>query len=285
MRIPRSARRAARSASHAQVLFRTPLYAKPGHFYSPISTPEDARRATTWRALTEVPGVDLRDSEQCALAVELGPMWQTTPGPRYSPDNDQFSPPDAVVLQSLLSHLRPRRVLEVGSGWSTAVTLDTADRLGLDLELTCVEPYPDRLLARLLPEDATRLRLQRCGAQSVPVAQFEELEPGDILFIDSTHVLKAGSDVVWLFLHVLPRLRPGVHVHVHDIFWPFEYPPEWLHERRDWNELYLLRAMLTGTRMWEIELFSSWLWDVHPELVPTELRHGRPGSIWLRKVA
>ena len=107
--------------------------------------------------------------------------------------------------------------------------------------------------------------------------------PGDVLFIDSTHVVKPGSDVVWLFLHVLPRLAPGVVVHVHDIFWPFEYPPEWLAERRDWTESYLLHAFLAGNREWEILLFSSWLWARHPELVPSRL-DGVPGNIWLRKL-
>jgi hypothetical protein len=98
------------------------------------------------------------------------------------------------------------------------------------------------------------------------VSAFSELEAGDFLFIDSTHVVKAESDVVWLFLHVLPHLKPGVIVHVHDILWPFEYPEEWLRERRDWTEGYLVHAFLAGNAEWEILLFSSWLWQCHPEL-------------------
>jgi hypothetical protein len=84
---------------------------------------------------------------------------------------------------------------------------------------------------------------------------------------------------------VLPRLAPGVAVHVHDIFWPFTYPSAWLHERRDWNEAYLLQAFLSGNAGWEIALFSSWLWRCHPEAVPPPLRTDHPGSIWLRKTS
>jgi len=97
-------------------------------------------------------------------------------------------------------------------------------------------------------------------------------------------VVKAGSDVVWLFLHVLPMLAAGVVVHVHDVFWPFEYPAQWLRQRRDWTEAYLVHAFLAGNAGWEILFFPSWLWQCQPELVPQPLAQERPGSIWLRKV-
>jgi hypothetical protein len=104
-----------------------------------------------------------------------------------------------------------------------------------------------------------------------------------VLFIDSTHVVKAGSDVSWLILQVLPRLAPGVIVHIHDIFWPFEYPAAWLREHRDWTENYLVHAFLLGNSDWEILLFSSWLWQKHPELIPDRIAAERPGSLWLRR--
>ncbi len=90
--------------------------------------------------------------------------------------------------------------------------------------------------------------------------------------------------MVWLFLHVLPQLAPGVVVHVHDVFWPFEYPAEWLREHRDWTENYLLHAFLIGNASWEILFFSSWFWRCHPDLVPQRLASEQPGSIWLRRV-
>jgi predicted O-methyltransferase YrrM len=184
----------------------------------------------------------------------------------------------------MLNHLKPSRVIEVGSGFSTAVALDEIDSNIPALELTCIEPYPDRLLGLMRASDHNALTLLREPVQSVPFSRYGQLTAGDVLFIDSTHVAKAGSDVNWLFLHVMPRLAPGVVVHVHDIFWPFEYPAHWLNEHRDWTEDYLLHAFLIGNTEWEVLWFSSWLWQCHPELVPVELADERPGSIWLRRI-
>ena len=157
-----------------------------------------------------------------------------------------FGHADAALYRAILSYLRPSRIIEVGSGFSTAVALDEADaNPGLaGLEITCVEPYPQRLLALLRSSD--HVTLLRCPVQDVPLEAFDKLGAGDILFIDSSHVAKAGSDVTWLLLRVLPRLVPGVAVHLHDIFWPFTYRADWLEERRDWNEAYFLHAFLSG---------------------------------------
>jgi len=182
----------------------------------------------------------------------------------------------------MLRHLRPKRVVEIGSGYSTAIALDTADAHLDGLDLTCVEPYPERLQSLLRPGDGDRLKLVQRPVQDVPLDTYASLEGEDILFIDSTHVAKAGSDVLWLYFEVVPRLAPGVVVHVHDVFWPFEYPREWLAEHRDWTEDYLLRAFLTDNAQWEILLFGSWLWKEHASVIPAELRTGVPGSIWLR---
>jgi predicted O-methyltransferase YrrM len=190
---------------------------------------------------------------------------------------------DAALYSALLRHLRPPRVLEIGSGYSTAVALDTADQHLEGLDLACVDPNPERLLGALLPGDADRIGLERCLVQDLPLERYDELRAGDFLFIDSSHVVKPGSDVVWLVLQVLPRLAPGVLVHVHDIFWPFEYPDRWLQEGRDWTEGYLLNAFLSGNRDWEVVLFSSWLWAQHPEVLPQALRGLAPSSIWLRR--
>lgn len=276
-------RRVARTARSVSAVVRYPPFVAPGHFYSPLTTDTDRRRALTW---TEDPGVDLNADRQRDLAVELGSVLaEPLPGPRYVPANTMFCPADAAVYRALLGRLRPGRVLEVGSGFSTAVALDEADRNPLlaDLKITCVEPYPDRLLGLLQERDRDRLRLIRQPVQEATLDTFTGLRAGDILFIDSTHVVKAGSDVIWLFLHVLPRLAAGVTVHVHDVFWPFEYPQDWLRQGRDWTEAYLLHAFLAGHTGWEITFFSSWFWHRHPDLVPPALAGQQPGSIWLRK--
>jgi hypothetical protein len=189
---------------------------------------------------------------------------------------------DALIYQAFVRRLKPLKVIEVGAGFSTAKLLDTAEQFVPGLEVTCVEPYPDRLLGLLRPED--NVDLISAPVQDVPIETFTSLAAGDVLFIDSTHVAKAGSDVLWLFLRVLPQLARGVFVHIHDVFWPFEYPAKWLREGRSWNEDYLLHAFLCHNDTWQIELFSSWLWRTNPDLVPHELRGEQPGAIWLRRI-
>ena len=267
-------RRAARTVRAGRALATAPPYVPPGHFYSPLTSAADVQRALSWQE--EAPGVNLRDETQLALVDELRlVLAEPLPGPRYQAVNRMFCPADAAVYRAMLGHLRPKRIIEVGSGYSTAVALDGG------YPVTCIEPYPERLQS--LTAEGDPVTLIREPVQDVTLGLFGELGNGDVLFIDSTHVAKAGSDVCWLLLHVLPRLAPGVAVHVHDIFWPFTYPSAWLHERRDWNEAYLLHAFLSGNTDWEIVLFSSWLWRRHPETVPPRLRTDSPGSIWLRK--
>lgn len=254
---------------------RRPPYVRPGHFYSPSTSADDVSRAIQNR--TPPVGVDLREAEQLALASELG--LKTPAVNRWRPQNRMFGAADAAILQGMLRHFKPSRMVEVGSGFSTAAALDVSP----GLPITCVEPYPERLKSVLRAEDDVTL-LEK-PVQEIPAAELAALVgPGDVFFIDSTHVAKAGSDVCWLLLQVLPRLAVGTLVHVHDVQWPFEYPDHWLREGRDWNEAYMLHAFLAHNSAWQIRLFGSWLWETHPELVPEDLRSSSSGSIWLERV-
>jgi hypothetical protein len=268
--------RAARTARAIRAAVAQPPFVTPGHFYSPMTSGQDIRRALACES--EAPGVNLNAAAQLALARELGPaVAEGPPGPRWTggSENRMFGGADASVYRAMLGWLHPERIIEVGSGFSTAIALDEG------YALTCIEPYPDRLLALTRHGDPVTLLKQ--PVQDVPLSLYASLSAADVLFIDSSHVAKAGSDVCWLLLHVLPRLASGVVVHVHDVFWPFEYPAAWLAEHRDWTEDYLLHAFLSGNTGWEILWFSSWLWRIHPEAVPGRLRAEDPGSIWLRK--
>jgi len=194
-----------------------------------------------------------------------------------------FDAADATMLRAMMLRYRPRRIVEIGSGYSTALALDVADTSLPELRITCVEPYPDRLRSRLRPGDGERITLIERPVQDLtPEDLVAGLAPDDIFLIDSTHVAKSGSDVLWLFLRILPLISPGVLVYVHDIQWPFEYPDEWLRERRDWTETYLLHAFLIGNSQWRIELWVDWLLTEHPEAAPS-LRGVPAGSIWLRR--
>jgi hypothetical protein len=276
--------RLARTARAITAVTRNPPFVPPGHFYSPLTSPADAARAT--QRSGGAAGVDLREQAQLAFFRDLLPL-HPPPGPRYQAANRMFGPPDAAVYRAVLRTLQPGRVVEAGSGYSTAVLLDEADGFPplAATQVTCLEPYPERLLGLMRGSDQERVALLRQPVQDTPAAVFGALAPGDILFIDSTHVVKPGSDVVHLFLHVLPALPAGVIVHVHDMFWPFTYPAKWLSEHRDWTETYLVHAFLLANAQWEVMLFSSWLWACHPELVPDGLRVSAPGSLWLRKTA
>jgi SAM-dependent methyltransferase len=266
----------------------------PGHFYSPVpdqvEIDRDADRLfSPRRSLT---GVDLREGEQLSLFGELARLARGAPLPtepngtsRYWTENENYGVGDALVFQSMLRHLRPRRYLEVGSGWTTALALDTSERfLDGELSVTAVEPYPDLLRARL--RDGDRVEILETPVQSVPLARFQELEANDVLFIDSSHVLKTGSDVHFLYTSVLPVLAEGVYVHLHDMFWPFEYLRHWIEEGRAWNELYLVHAFLLFNDTYQVVLFNTWLADQHRELIQKELPamlENPGGALWLRR--
>jgi hypothetical protein len=260
-----------------------PPYVVPGHFYSPLTSRDDVEQALKG---APVVGVDLHEEAQLSLAERLqSVLSQPPPGPRYTVRNRMFGPADTAVYRAMLHHLQPRQIIEVGSGNSTAVVLDEAEAGGIpDVKITCIDPFPGVLQQMLRQGDARRISILAEPAQAVSVDQYRRLAAGDVLFIDSSHVAKAGSDVSWLMLHVMPTLAPGVVVHLHDVFWPFEYPVTWLQQHRDWNESYLLHAFLIGNEGWEILLFPSWLWRCHPGSVPQHIATEEPGSIWLRKV-
>ena len=280
-------RRLAYTARNTALGFRSNRFVRPGHFYSPFPSAADVTRALS-RSAEPGPEIDLRVDDQLALLGDLAPHAAGVgDGERYVVGNPQFSWSDAAVLRAMLTAKRPARMIEVGSGFSSAQALDTSDTRGIDTEFTFIDPYTDRLLSTLRPGDRTRAHVIAQPVQDVDAAVFSALASGDFLFIDSTHVAKAGSDVNHLYFTVLPSLASGVWVHVHDIFWPFEYPQEWFDEGRAWNEVYLLRALLTFTRAFRIELFSDFVAKREPEsfapFVNPQMRDGQ-GSIWLRVV-
>ena len=243
-------------------------WAPLGHYLSPIADLDDLRRRAgeIFDPDAPVPDIDLRLDDQRRLFETLAATagrfaFTAAPDPqrRYHSGNDWFGPGDAAIYAALLLHTRPRRVIEVGSGFSSALLLDVNEAcFSGNIACTFIEPYPDRLLSLLKPGDLERVRLVRERAQDAPLETFDALEAGDILFIDSSHVAKAGSDVNTLFFRVLPRLKPGVLIHLHDIFNAFEYPREWFFDgNRSWNELYLLRAFLMNNRDYRIVFFNS----------------------------
>jgi hypothetical protein len=271
------------------------VFAPPGHFYSPHPGPAEiaAHRGFDWDRAA-LPGIDLREAGQLQLLDALAMHYPALPfgdrpggATRYGYDNNSYSYGDGVLLFCMLQHLKPRRIIEVGSGNSSCAILDAVDRMpGSGTSVTFIEPYPKLLQSLLRPGDLGRHTLHAQGLQQCPLALFQKLEAGDVLFVDSSHVAKLGSDVNYLVFEILPALAPGVWVHIHDIFFPFEYPPQWYDEGRAWNEAYVLRAFLEFNEAWRIELFSSFMlrrqrawFEAH---MPIILRNWG-GQIWLSR--
>jgi len=280
-------------------------FAPPGHFYSPIPDIDDINSPAI-RAngrVESIPGVRLNERGQLDRAEEFAKNYpdmpfpeQAAPGLRYHLDNQWFSYGDGVVLYSMMRDLKPRRIIEVGSGFSSAAMLDVNDRFfDGKIELTFIEPYPKRLRGVLGGADTAHYTILEAPVQDAPMECFGKLEANDILFIDSSHVGKVGSDVLHLLFNVLPTLAPGVVVHFHDIPWPFEYPHTWLEQGRAWNEAYFLRSFLQYNTSFEIAYFNSFLATNHATaisgLMPLAMR--RPSaeltegnsSIWIVKQA
>lgn len=270
----------------------------PGHFYSPIVDPATLDADRLWPATPQVVGIDFNEASHRAILTEHFPRFHpdydyadTLPDTPELNDfytgNSQFSGLDPRLLFVLLRAFQPRRLVEVGSGYSSLLIADVNRRfLRGTLDFTCIEPYPRPFLQRGI---AGITRLVQARAQDTDLRAFEALQSGDVLFIDSSHVAKTGSDVNHLYFEVLPRLARGVLVHVHDIFLPHEYPREWvIDENRSWNEQYVLRALLLGGSAYEVVFGTAYACTHLRALVIAALArsdgalHGG-GSFWMRK--
>jgi predicted O-methyltransferase YrrM len=270
---------------------------RPGHFYSPLLDIESLAPGQPGLAFDGPQcweHVDLRRDGQRAYFAELLERFPPLPFPRhrtppwrYFWDNgDWFNRADAFTLAGVIRREQPRRVIEIGCGFSSAVTLDALEQAGLKSSLTFIEPNPDRLRALLTPAELAAATTCFKVVQEVPLEVFDALEASDVLFVDTSHVAKVGSDVTFIFLRVLPRLKPGVLVHFHDIFYPYAYPVSWIRWGRAFNETIILQTLLAQNPRWEVVAFNPYAGHEFPGLFrdrfPVFLED-TGGSIWLRK--
>ena len=210
---------------------------------------------------------------------------------RFFVNNGVFESVDAEMLYCIIRNFRPHRIIEIGSGFSTLLAAQAAivnRDLDAPCELTAIEPFPSPPLANPLPG---LTRLVRTGVEDVALDKFRQLEANDILFIDSSHVLRIGGDVVREYLEILPSLRPGVIIHCHDIYLPADYPKELvLGDRNFWTEQYLLHAFLQFNRAFEVLWAASYMHLHYPDRLAsafTSYSRGSfwPKSFWMRRVA
>jgi predicted O-methyltransferase YrrM len=230
---------------------RLGLHVLPRHYYTPIPDHGWLRRnKPLWARRTDLTGLDWNLDEQVAwLKANCAPYYGEVEGLGlfreaatfgYGPG---YGAIESQVLHCVIRSLKPPRIIEVGSGVSTVCSLRAADMNKRDgareTRITCIEPYPNPKLVAL--ENITLLKQM---LQETDLTAFDALESGDLLFIDSSHAVKPGSDVLMLMLEVVPRLKPGVTIHVHDVYLPYTYPRDLLDNYFGWQETALLLALL-----------------------------------------
>ena len=270
-----------------------------GHYHSPVVDPRTVGDYVASRrnpGLTGFHGINIDVDEMKAFWDNNRSVMLDAAFPEAKRDDRRFcfkGAPfpygDALSLHAIIGRFRPRRIVEIGSGFSTACMLDSAEIHGInDLQITCIEPYPDRLRNLLRSDDGLKVKLLGRAVQEIPVRDIvDDLMPNDILFINSTHVLKTGSDVHYEIFDVIPAVRPGVIIHIHDCGYPFEYPPQWIEQNYSWNEVYAIRAFLMYNKSFKILFWGSLFKSLFPDKVEQEggnFGKNSGTSLWLMRL-
>lgn len=246
-------------------------------FYSPV--PDLAAIGDdVWERRSDLPGIAFDTRGQIEWAErELGDhVAAFTDPPGFRLANAYYESVDAEICDAILRWARPRRVVELGSGWSTLLLRAAAG----EAQVTTYDPYPAEFLTDV----------EAVGAEAVPLEVFEALAGGDVLFVDTSHVVKLGGEVNRIVLEVLPRLAPGVLVHFHDIWLPYEYHRHLVETMgMFWTEQYLLQAFLAGNPDWEVLFAAQAVAREHPDrlraLVASYTGETFPSAFWLRRTA
>lgn len=272
-------------------------FVPPGHFYSPIPSLSEIRKNEE-RIFGNIPrsihGIDLNEEEQTRLFNTFRKYYNELPFKasktgdlRYFFENRYYSYSDGIFLYCMIRHAKPQRIIEVGSGYSSCVILDTNELFfSNSIKCTFIEPFPKRLLSLIHESDKERIKIISKRVQDVDLQAFLTLSEEDILLIDSTHVSKVNSDVNYIFFEILPHLNKGVYIHFHDTFYPFEYPQAWIYEGRAWNESYLLRGFLQYNNSFKIVFFNTFLEYFYENRFAKEMPlclKNKGGSIWIQK--
>lgn len=266
-----------------------------GHFYSAIPSYLERMEFINHVVNDAIYGIVLSKDEHILFLSECKQYYLKQPfcdyktnGFRYYFKNPAYSYHDGLILHFMMLRYKPHRYFEIGSGFSSCMALDTNQYFfNNEIQTAFIEPYPELLLSLITENDKKQIKLFPHKLQSIPIDEFKQLEENDILFIDSTHVAKLGSDVNYLFNNILPILKKGVLIHIHDIFWPFEYPQEWIKEGRAWNELYILRNFLMYNDHFKIIYFADFMYIKNQEWLiknmPLVLKD-TGGNFWMQKI-
>lgn len=272
----------------------------PNHFYYPVP---DTRtlKDELWQKNTELVGININEKFQIDLLSQFSIRFkkeydefpvERTPIPyQYYLKNPSFNPVDGKIYYSMIRNFKPKKIVEVGAGFSTFLAaqaiLKNKEENGTECKLYAIEPFPNDTLKAGFP-GLTKLISKK--VQDVPLSFFLNLDADDILFIDSSHVITIGSDVTYEFLEIIPRLNKGVIIHFHDIFLPAEFlKEEVLKEHHFWNEQYLLQTFLTFNDCFEILWAGYYMYLNYPDEIKNILsidKGGKkiPKSFWIRRI-
>lgn len=276
------------------------FYIIPNHYYFPIPD-TTTLKDNLWQKEYELVGIDINDKGQIDMLsnfslkfkkeYESFPRNKTSVPHKYYINNGWFGSVDGEILYCMIRHFKPKKIFEIGSGNSTYLSaqaiLKNKEDNDYECELVVFDPYPNEVLRAGFPGLS---RLIPKKAQDISLSEFNKLLENDILFIDSSHVLKIGSDVQYIYLKILPMLNKGVVVHVHDIFLPAEYPKKQvLEDYVFWTEQYLLQAFLTFNDNFEVLWAGSYMHLRHPDKLEEAFSSYRrdkiwPASFWIRKI-
>ena len=236
------------------------------------------------RAFVAMPGLEAYDPTWLgalshSLADDLAKLRDPARNDTgYRPDNGYFDSPDGDILYLMIRYFQPRRIIEIGCGNSTRVTRQAIIDGALGTAIIAVDPYPRADISHLVDRQETS------RAETLPDSFFADLGEGDVLFIDSSHQVRLGNDVAHLFCRIIPQLAPGVVIHVHDIFLPYEYPKRFFYDCPSWGEQYMLHALMQGGG-YDILWPGYFLQRERPETAETLpfIDNGRAHSFWLQK--
>jgi len=272
------------------------IHVQPNDFYTPLNDCAflDANR-DLWAAPPRSPeGIAWNLGGQLAVAREVGGFVhelrdipaQSSRAGEFCWDNHFWNNTDALVQYGLVRSRQPRRYVEIGCGWSSLLLSRALARNTQPCVVDLIEPYGNDALLNSLPTSWTH---HRTMLQRAPFELFDRLGAGDVLFYDGSHCAKVASDVTWFFFRVLPRLRPGVLIHLHDIFLPDDYPEEWVFERgQTWNEQYVLQAFLMHNDAYRVTIANRYLFK-HAGNALADIYCGvQPPwgcSFWMEKIA
>jgi hypothetical protein len=264
----------------------------PNQFYQPIP---DTRNLTSkvFKKIYSLENTNFSPKKQAVLLDEFAKydseLKMIPDGPQkdyngFHFNNMAFDGLDANVYYSMIRHFKPKRITEVGSGWSTKIASLAVGANKEEVEFVSIEPYPLYFMSSI--PNLTRLIKKK--VENVDLSELRKLGKNDILFIDTSHVIRTGGDVNYLMLDVLPELNAGVIVHIHDIFMPYEYPADWVKkEHRFWTEQYLVLAFLIFNNSFDVLISNSFLTGKEQKLVKSTFKSkDRPwggASLWIRK--